>query len=367
MDQLRTWLDEGRTLTVLDIRPSSQREEWRIPGSLHLGPDGSVRAGEGAAEAPAELPRDRPVVAVCAQGRTSIAATDQLVSRGFEAYSLEGGMKGWSLAWNAADVPGPAGGARVIQFRRTGKGCLSYLLVSNGQAMAIDPSLDVPVYLEALEREGAKLVAACDTHVHADHLSRARALAKATGATYFLPQTDRVTFDFHAVADGDAGTFGASRLEALRTPGHTFESTSYLLDGWALFTGDTLFLNAVGRPDLKSADPSEVRERARLLWRSIQRLFTLPAETLVLPCHVGDPIEFDRTPRVATLGDVRARVTLASAAEDAFVEEVVARIPATPPNHREIVRLNERGELPEVDLTDLEAGANRCAISQPVA
>ena len=158
------------------------------------------------------------------------------------------------------------------------------------------------------------------------------------------------------------GEFGASKLQALRTPGHTFESTSYLLDGWALFTGDTLFLDAVGRPDLKSADPREVRERASLLWRSLRRLFELPGETLVLPCHVSDPIAFDGAPRVATLAEVRARVPIAAAPEDEFVAWVTARIPPTPPNHLEIVRLNEAGELPDLDPTDLEAGANRCAI-----
>src|SRR5205814_1694392 len=121
------------------------------------------------------LPREWPVVAVCAQGRTSVVAADYLRGLGFRAFSLRGGMRAWSEAWNIAPVPLPAGGPTVIQVRRAGKGCLSYLVVSEGRAAVIDPAVAPGVYLDLARRHGAEIEAVLDTHVHADHVSRAHA------------------------------------------------------------------------------------------------------------------------------------------------------------------------------------------------
>jgi rhodanese-related sulfurtransferase len=117
---LRSRLDRGEPLTVLDVRPAAERAEWSIPGSLHRDAYDALRRGDSSALADLALPPDRPVVAVCARGRTSRIAAELLRRRGLEAYSLEGGMKAWSLAWNAAEIAGPR--ARLVQLRRTGKG-----------------------------------------------------------------------------------------------------------------------------------------------------------------------------------------------------------------------------------------------------
>ena len=146
-----------------------------------------------------------------------------------------------------------------------------------------------------------------------------------------------------------------------RSPGHTAESTCYLLDDRALFTGDTLFLAAVGRPDLE-ATPDEARRRAHLLHASLQRLVALPLETVVLPTHTSEPVAFDGQPIGATLRAVRDRLPLLQGTAETFVRHVLARIPAAPPNHHRIVALNETGTLPD-NPTELEAGANRCAVA----
>jgi glyoxylase-like metal-dependent hydrolase (beta-lactamase superfamily II) len=137
---------------------------------------------------------------------------------------------------------------------------------------------------------------------------------------------------------------------------------SYVLDGVAVFTGDTLFLNGVGRPDL-DASPDEARTRARLLHRSLRMLRTLPPATTILPGHTSEPAAFDGEPIAAPLGEVVDRVAILGLAEAAFVEAILARISPAPPNHARIVDLNERGEMPAGDPTDLEAGANRCAVA----
>jgi glyoxylase-like metal-dependent hydrolase (beta-lactamase superfamily II) len=164
------------------------------------------------------------------------------------------------------------------------------------------------------------------------------------------------------VRDGDVLTIGEAHLEVLATPGHTEESVSYMLDEQVLFTGDTLFLDGVGRPDLE-ANPEEAGQRARMLYHSLQRLQALPDDVLVLPGHAAEPIPFDGVPLAATLKEVQERVTRLRQTETAFVDSLLAHLPPTPPNHSRIVALNEEAGWAEGDVTDLEAGANRCAVS----
>ena len=362
VEALRDLLDRDEPVTVLDIRRAEARAEWAIPGSLHVDAYDALKSGDPAALADVDLSEDTPVVTVCNVGKTSAIVARQLRARGFEALSLAGGMKAWSLAWNSAEVPVPGSDARVIQVRRTGKGCLSYLIGSDGEAVVIDAALEPEVYLRLANDHGWTISSVLETHVHADHLSRSRRLTELSGAILHLPDQDRVSYPFVPVREPDELAVGTTKLTAMHTPGHTPESTCYLLDERALFTGDTLFLAGVGRPDLE-ATSEEAGARAHALYRSLQRLLDLPPETLVLPAHTSEPVAFDGEPLVSTLAEVRERVEILKASEDAFVEAILARIPPAPPNHHRIVGSNEAGVFPEGDPTDLEAGANRCAVS----
>lgn len=359
---LQRWLAAGRPVTVLDVRPAEQRAEWAIPGSRHADIYAALQAGDPTALDGLDLPGDRPVVTVCAAGKTSLLAAERLRARGQTAFSLAGGMQAWSLAWNQAAVPASGSPAAVLQLRRTGKGCLSYLIGAGEEAAVIDPALDPAVYRDLAAARGWRITAVLETHIHADHLSRARRLAALTGATLFLPAQERATFAFRPLRDGAAVAIGAARLTALHTPGHTPESTCYLLDDRVLFTGDTLFLAAVGRPDLH-AGATEAAAKARRLYRSLGRLLALPPATLLLPGHADGPIAFDGVPLAAPLAVVRERVALLRLDEEAFAAQILARLPATPPNHERIIALNEAGATPEGDASELEAGANRCAVA----
>lgn len=161
--------------------------------------------------------------------------------------------------------------------------------------------------------------------------------------------------------DGHEIRLGHVVLRALQTPGHTLESMSYLVDHRWLLTGDTLFLAGVGRPDLE-ASVEQARVRALLLHGSLRKLLALDPALLVMPAHTGQPIAFDHRLVTASLAAVSKAVEVPESPE-AFADRVLSRIPATPPNHHAIVDLNEAGELPAGDPTDLEAGANRCAVS----
>lgn len=362
VDTLRRWLERGDPVTILDVRPVAQRAEWAIPGSVYVDAYAALQAGDQQALAAIDLPADRPLVTVCGVGKTAAIAAEELRERGIDARTLEGGMAAWSMAWNSADVPIPGSDAYVIQVRRTGKGCLSYVVGSGERAIVIDAALDPDVYITLAAQHAWRITDVLDTHVHADHLSRSRLLAEHAGARLWMPESDRVAYTYEPVRDGDMVEVGAARLVALRTPGHTPESTSYVLDGRALFTGDTLFLAGVGRPDLE-ASPDQARARASMLYHSLQALTTLPPGTLVLPGHTSEPVSFDRRPLVTTLAEVTEGVPMLRLGEAEFVETILARIPPTPPNHARIVALNQAGELPAGHAADLEAGANRCAVS----
>jgi glyoxylase-like metal-dependent hydrolase (beta-lactamase superfamily II) len=362
VETLRTWMEEGHPVTILDVRPTAERVEWAIPGSVHVDAYRALNEYDPHALDAVEVAADIPVVTVCGAGKTSQLAAEQLAARGVPALSLEGGMKAWSLAWNTAEVPLPGSEACVIQVRRTGKGCLSYFIGVGSEAFVIDASLDPQIYLDLARSRGWQITSVFDTHIHADHLSRSRQLAERSGAMLFLPDQRRVSFPFTAMRDGDTLATPQLRLTALHTPGHTPESTCYLLNNSVLLTGDTLFPTSIGRPDLH-ANAQEARARSALLYHSLHKLLALPSETLVLPGHASQPVPFDGVPTGARLAEIDEQIGLLHVTQTVFVETLVQRLPPTPPNYERITRLNEAGLFPDHGVTELEAGANRCAIS----
>src|SRR5713226_113872 len=356
--ELQELLAAGQPVTVVDIRSPADRE-WSIPGSLLFDAYEAAKSGSLGPLANFTLP-PVPAVTVCGMGATAAKAADLLRAQGVQAMTLEGGMRAWSLAWNTAQTT--ISGCDVLQVRRTGKGCLSYIVESQSEAVVIDASLDPDVYVRLLRERGWRLVAVADTHIHADHLSRSRLLAQQERVDVWLPAQDRARYHFRPVADGERIVFGSTALVAVRTPGHTEESTTYLLASTAALTGDTLFLNGVGRPDLEGGSREDLVVRAQLLHRSIQRLLQLPEACQVLPGHVSEPTPFDGRLLATRVGTIRDALALARLDSTSFVQAVLARIPSDPPNHLRIVELNVRGEVVS-DPGELEAGANRCAVA----
>ena len=119
---LRDMLERGEQVTIVDVRKGEDHAEWSIPGSVHVDVYDALNSGDDGAMEGLELPEGAPVVTVCGRGRSSAVAAEQLRRQGYEALSLWGGMKAWSLVWNTAEVPLPGVSAEVVQMRRTGKG-----------------------------------------------------------------------------------------------------------------------------------------------------------------------------------------------------------------------------------------------------
>ncbi len=357
---LQDWLETGKPVNILDVRPIQERTEWFIPGSIYFNAYDKLKAKNPDALQDLHLDKTVPVVTICAGGKTSLIAAKLLQKKGFEAYSLQGGMKGWSLSWNTAKISFPD--FEIIQFRRTGKGCLSYIVISNHEAIAVDASLPIDVYQEILKKENLKLKHVIETHIHADHLSRSKQLAENSMATLHLPVPNKVSFDFVSVNNKTVFQIGNISIKAIQTPGHTLESTSYLIDDEVLFTGDTLFINGVGRPDLK-ANNDEAIEKSKMLYQSLLKLMALDENIIVLPAHISQPVDFDNIPIQTTIGKIKKTVAMLQLKEQEFVNTILQRIPPTPANYQSIVEKNIKGDFSDINPVDLEAGANRCAIS----
>jgi glyoxylase-like metal-dependent hydrolase (beta-lactamase superfamily II) len=358
---LQNWLEQKENVVVLDVRPKDQREEWQIPGSTYVDAYKRLNTNDPTVLDEIAIPEGATVVTVCAAGRTSNIAANELRKKGIDAYSLDGGMKAWSMAWNKAEIK-LSNDVFLIQARRTGKGCLSYIIASKGLALVVDPSLNIEDYETILSEKQLQLKFVIETHVHADHLSRARLLAEKMGTILFLPSKSNVRFPFTPLNDGDHLTLGNISLKVAHTPGHTLDSSCFLINEQALITGDTLFTNSVGRPDLK-ADADTTREKAGLLYHSLQKIMALNDDIIVLPGHTSKPVEFDNKIIQASLTEIKKSVTILQLDEEAFITELIQRIPPTPPNYLTIAGKNIDGDFKDVNPIELEAGANRCAVS----
>jgi len=357
---LRGRLEEDKPVFILDVRPKEQRDEWQIPGSVYLDAYKRLNEGDTSVLDEVSIPENTEVVTVCAAGRTSEIAANELRKKGIDAHSLEGGMKGWSLAWNTAELA--FDNFKIIQVRRTGKGCLSYIVASEKEAVIVDASVSPEVYEQILAKKNLVLKYVIETHIHADHLSRAKLLAEKDNVPLYLPSPNKVSFSFKPVEDGFTFKIGGIEMKALHAPGHTLESTCYMIDNKVLLTGDTLFIDGVGRPDLKSNE-AETKAKAKMLYASLQKLLSLPNDTIVFPAHTSKPVDFDNKPLYATLKTVKLSVTMLQMSEKEFVNTLIDRIPPTPANYLTIVEKNIKGDFSDINSIDIEAGANRCAIS----
>ena len=172
-------------------------------------------------------------------------------------------------------------------------GCLSeaaYYIDNEGQAAIIDPLRDIDAYLGLAKERNATIKYIFETHFHADFVSGHLDLAKATGAPIIFGPNTETNFLIHRAKDGEVFRLGDSTIEVLHTPGHTIESSCYLVrtasgDPYALFTGDTLFVGDVGRPDLSSGNLTR-EELAGMLFDSLRsKIVPLPGNVIIYPAH----------------------------------------------------------------------------------
>ena len=368
-EQLYERLESGDPVTVVDVRQPHEYETWHIDGqgveTVNV-PDRKLARAD-PSDVLAAVPTET-VVTVCGTGKISRSSTRHLRRNGIEAHNLAGGMEAWAGLAVETELPTETD-ATVVQFQRPSTGCLSYLVVSGGDAAVVDPLLAfTDEYVAAAKARQSDIVSVMDTHVHADHVSGVRTLADETGATAILPAAapDRgVDYDIshETVADGDTLSVGASTIEAVHTPGHTSGMTTYALDDAVVFTGDGLFVESVARPDLEAGADGAPDAAARLYESLHDRILTYSEATLVAPGHYStgtDPATDGSY--TATLGAVLEEVDDLFDPVDSFVESTLEDMPPRPANHTRIIDTNlGQRDLPRQRALRLERGPNNCA------
>jgi glyoxylase-like metal-dependent hydrolase (beta-lactamase superfamily II) len=268
------------------------------------------------------------------------------------------------------ELPAPPSLDRFVQFDRIGKGALGYVLVSDGEALVIDPPRRAQAYVEAARDAGARIVGVADTHVHADYLSGGPTISRSLGVPYYLHPSDNVDpylgspgrLEFDPLRDGASIRVGRARVEVRHTPGHTEGSTSFLIGDHAALTGDFVFVASIGRPDLAGKQ----LEWTELLWNSLETAkHSWPDGIRIHPAHyVADeerePDHSIGRPWRRLLHDNAA---LRLADRESFIAWVNARQAPFPDNYRRIKVANVGLlEVSEAEAQEWEVGKSECAL-----
>jgi hydroxyacylglutathione hydrolase len=226
------------------------------------------------------------------------------------------------------------------QFVDEDLGCASYLVgdADAGEALLIDPGYAIEPYLAAAEQEGVRIVRVLETHTHADHVSGHGRLALEHEIPVSIHGDAAAAYPHDALADGDEARAGSVTARAIHTPGHRPEHCCFLVDG-TLFTGDSLFVGTVARPDLAV----EARAGAEGMFRSLQKLLELADDVQVFPGHVAGSLcgtGMSPAPSTTIGAERRSNPLLAIATVNDFVDETAEAATPRPPNMERIVELN---------------------------
>lgn len=355
-------------LFILDVRNPSDFHDWKIE-SRHMETVNIPYFDliDGVESALDRIPKGKNVLVVCAKEGSSIFVAEQLIEAGrSNVYYLQGGMRAWSEHLEPVKVGDLQGGGALYQFVRIGKGCLSYMIVSNGEAAVVDALRMTDVYEEFASKHDATIVHTLDTHLHADHISGGKRLAEKTGATYWLPPKDaaEVTFSYEKLEEGKDITVGNTNIsiQPVYSPGHTIGSTSLIVDDTYFLTGDILFVESIGRPDLAGQAEEWAADLRDTLYN---RFKELSDELLVLPAHFGKISELGSGGRVsARLKDLyQSNPGLLMEDEGEFRRAVSANLPPQPNAYQEIRQANMGKIQPgEEEEREMEMGPNRCAV-----
>ncbi|TDL30915.1 MBL fold metallo-hydrolase [Jeotgalibacillus sp. S-D1] len=365
--QLTRKIIEKEALFILDVRNEDAYSDWKIEGekvtSINI-PYFDLL--DGVEEVIKKLPADVPVVVVCAKEGSSIMIADMLAEEGQDVSYLQGGMKAWSEHLEPIKVGNLNDGGEIYQFVRIGKGCLSYMVVSQDEAALIDATRMTDVYIDFAAALGVKIKHVLDTHLHADHISGGLKIAQATGGTYWLPPKDaeNVPFSYEPLEEGKNLSIGNTTIsiQPLYSPGHTIGSTSFIVDQSFLLSGDILFVDSIGRPDLAGLAEDWVGDLRETLY---SRYKALSSELIVLPAHFMIMDELNNDGSVsASLGDLfEHNHGLNIDNEEEFRKKVTAHLPPQPNAYQEIRELN-MGKIQKdsEEQREMEIGPNRCAI-----
>ncbi|WP_408640528.1 MBL fold metallo-hydrolase [Salimicrobium humidisoli] len=365
--ELATKAVNKEELFILDVRNEDAFEDWKVEGSnfeyMNVPYFDLI---DGVEEIMDDLPKDKNILVVCAKEGSSVMVGEMLADEGLEVSYLEGGMKAWSEHLAPVKIRDLTDGGELYQFVRLGKGCLSYMVLSGEEAAVIDANRMTDIYTDFAREKEVTINHTMDTHLHADHISGGRALAEESGGTYWLPPKDAegVTFDFEPLEDGNTIRVGETDIDiqALYSPGHTIGSTSFVIDGQYLLTGDILFIASIGRPDLAGKAEDWVQDLRTTLY---ERYKELSDNLIVLPAHYTATEELNDDGSVQEKLSVLYKENHGLNIEDEaeFRKTVTENLPPQPNAYQEIRETNMGQVAPDSERKrEMEIGPNRCAV-----
>ncbi|MCF6137484.1 MBL fold metallo-hydrolase [Pseudalkalibacillus berkeleyi] len=352
---------------LLDVRKQEDYEDWSVEGksirSMNI-PFSDLK--NKVEEVKQQLPEDKTIYVMCAKGVSSKQAVQLLEDAGVENIThVKGGMTAWSEHLEPIKIGETSKGGSLYQFVRIGKGCLSYLIESNGDVAIVDSNRMADVYLDFVKKNNWTIQAVIDTHLHADHISGGYSISKKSNASYWFPPEDDegLEFEYSALKENQTIQIGDIKIEPIYSPGHTVGSTSLIVDNQFLLTGDILFIESIGRPDLAGKADAWVDDLRNTLY---ERYEELPQDLIVLPSHFGDMNEMNEDGSVqAKLNDLykkNERLNIDDA--ETFNHMVTDNLPPQPNSHEEIRKTNMGQKNPDDDeKQEMEVGPNRCAVS----
>ena len=352
-DNLWDSIKQDKDVFLLDVREPQEFAEFKIPGAVNIPLSQLFMPGS-----QSQLPKDKKIVTICSHGNRSMVATFALAQNGLESTSLVGGMSLWNQVLGATTLK--ENDITIIQVEKIGKGCLSHIIGSNGEAVVIDPTYPPKKYVEFAQKEGLKITKVIDTHQHADHVSAAKDLAQMTGSKLYLSKLEEYRLESEKIEDGNTISFGTKQLRVIHTPGHTPGGMSFVLDDRYVFSGDILFVEGIGRPDLRD----QVEEFAAKLYDTLHnKLLKFGDDAKIFPTHHGEGVNPTKDGIFYTTVQNAKKLPLLDLGQAEFVAKVVSITTPRPMNYSMIIKIN-KGIIPisPEQIPDLEMGPNRCSI-----
>ena len=363
-------IESGTPLRVLDVRAniaSGRIDIVNLDRYVNIRGSQLLAMGEDVRSA---VPPSDPVAVVCERGNSSKQIAAHLNDLGYTAQSMRGGMAAWGMAVVPRVLTPPTGFDTFIQFDRIAKGATGYLLGGGGEALIVDPPRKAQPFLEAARERGLKIVGVAETHAHADYLSGGPALSRALSVPYYVHPRDAILpydgspakFDFAKADDGTVIKIGPASLRVVHTPGHTEGSISYLAGDEVALTGDFIFVNSIGRPDLGGKAEAWTKD----LWKSLERARReWPGTMRLYPAHYASDSEREADRTVgASFTEIQARnEPLKFTDEGAFSAWVNRKVGASPESYKRIKAVNlGLVEVWDMEAQELDCGRNECAL-----
>lgn len=365
--ELYTWLTTSTEMTVLDVRNKVDFGRFQVESPY---PFAMLNVAyfdfmEIEDECVALVPKDKPVRIVCAKEGSAKFVAEILEKHGFENVGyLAGGIKSWGNLLVPMLI-NPGEDYRFYQFIRPGKASCSYGLINGDELMLFDPSRNTDFYAHFAKINNCKIIKTFETHLQADYIAGSRLLSEQTGAEFLANENDfaGAKISYTSLKDGDV--FGFSRqgatVKCLFTPGHTPGSTSYIIDDRFMITGDTIFIQSIGRPDLGG----QVEAWSDKLFDTLQKVKQFKDEIIVLPGHYMSWEEAtDELTFAATLAKTKGynKDIYAISDKAGFLGFIKNNMRKQPEEYASIRLINANLEQVDDDKAEeLDLGKNECA------